>query len=167
MNAFDAWMSEVIRVEARLDAATAGVVFVAARLRRTLVDSPAIQEPSVRLAGPQSILVGFVIDDHADMTPSLMRALREIRSALDATGLPAAAALELASVSVLDRGPGHRQPWSWENFRQSAVDGAELTNVLRWPRASRIWSDLEHTVEDATRIAEAHARLDEALRRLP
>jgi hypothetical protein len=91
----------VTRVEARLDAAKVGVVFVAARLRRTLVDRPAIQEPSVRLAGPQSIIVGFVIDNHAAMTPSLMR-----------------------------------------------------------------WTTLARSVEDATRTAEAHARLDQALRRL-
>lgn len=154
------------RVEARLDADTAGVVFVAARLRRTLVDRPAIQEPSVRLAGPQSIVVGFVIDDRSAMTPSLMRALSEIRSALDATGLPAAAALELASVAVLERGPAHRQPWSWEDFRQTTADKAELTNVLRWPRAAQLWSTLARSVEDAARTAEAHARLDEALRRL-
>ncbi|HVS43035.1 MAG TPA: hypothetical protein VMU20_12265 [Candidatus Dormibacteraeota bacterium] len=160
------WASDVTRVEARFDAAMAGVVFVAARLRRTLVDRPAIQEPSVRLAGPQSIVVGFVIDNHAAMTPALMHALTEIRSALDATGLPAAAALELASVAVLARGPGHRQPWSWEDFRQTTADREELTNVLRWPRALQLWTTLARSVEDATRTADAHARLDEALRRL-
>ena len=163
---FDAWASGVTRVEARLDADAAGVVFVAARLRQTLLDRPAIQEPSVRLAGPQSIVVGFVIDDRAEMTSSLMHALGEIRNALHATGLPAASALELASVAVLERAPAHRQPWSWEDFRQTSVDRAELTNVLRWPRASKIWSTLERSVEDAARRADAHARLDEVLRRL-
>lgn len=163
---FDAWVSDVTRVEARLDAAMAGVVFVAARLRRTLLSGPAIKEPTVRLAGPQSIVVDFVIEDGAEMTPSLMRALGEIRSALDATGLPAAAALELSSVAVLERAPSHRQPWSWEEFRQTNVDKAELTNVLRWPRASRIWFELERSVAEAARRADAHARLDEAIRRL-
>jgi hypothetical protein len=149
-----------------MDAVEESVVFLAARLRRTLVDGPAIREPSVRLAGPKSLVVGFVIGERAQMAPSLHLALREIRSALDATGLPAAAALEVASVSVLARGPEHREPRSWESLRQRTADAEELTSVLRWPRASRMWATLAESVEEAARRADAHARLDDALRRL-
>jgi hypothetical protein len=46
------------------------------------------------------------------------------------------------------------------------VDAAELTSVLRWPRVSRLRSELERTVAEAVRRADAHARLDEVIRRL-
>jgi hypothetical protein len=163
---YNAWTFAATRLEVRLDAVEASVVFVAAKLRQTLMEGTAIREPSVRLAGPRSRNVGVVLDERPEIAPTLRLALQEIRSALDATGLAAAAALELASVAVLARGPEHREQWSRERLRQETADGAELSSVLRWPRASRMWATLAESVEDAVRTADAHARLDEALRRL-
>ena len=161
----DARGSGATRLEARMVAAEVSLTFVAARLRRILQDGPEISQPSVRLSG-RCVIVGFVVDGAEPLTPALMRALVEIRRAADTTGLPAASRLRLAGVDVLERSPRHCQEWSWEELRQRAVDENELRSILRWPRVSRLHMELEHAVEEAVRRADAHARLDEALRRL-
>jgi len=60
-----------------------------------------------------------------------------------------------------------RERWTWTLFGQELADEAERASVRRWTAASIRWAALSVAIEDGARAAEAWARLEKALWRLP
>ena len=60
-----------------------------------------------------------------------------------------------------------RERWARTLFGQELADEEERASVRRWAAASIRWAALNVAIEDGARAAEAGARLEKALRRLP
>ena len=159
------WASPVTRVEIRIETLALSGVQVAERLSRGF-EHRDVSRPWIGLSGAWGVVIRFAVDDGVPVATAVERVLATIEHVFHDAGLYHAAVMRLTGVELVETGSAHPEPWSWETHLQSRVDRDELTSVLRWGNAARLWKALAGDVEEAVRRAEAAARLDEALSRL-